>query len=475
MNNTKMKHGTLSVIITVSVIAVVVLINFLCDFLTNRYNLKADMTMSGIYEISDTTKDYIADLPGEVKIHVMSTEAQFVENPLTTSINEVLKKYASLSNGKITINYIDTLKNPDYASSLLSDMGADQILPGTLVFESSKRFKIEQWVNLYVTSSMKSDPNQTSADREVVSEFRAEERITSNIEFVLSDSLSRIVFLTGHGETELSALSSVLLANNFKVDSLNLSVSPLPEDTSLIVLNGPRTDLTEEEITYIDTFMQNGGAIIVAPSLQVGPLPRFDRFFREWGIAFTPSLVRDNDKDTNLQLVRATEESINADIITKHITTTQSRALLKLWETKQGYEVKTILTTDAIAYAETYAESDDNAGSSPYAAALLSTYTKVVNNQAAFLRVFALSSDMFASDVFFNASNLSNRSYILGAINYLCPLNSAFDLETRSYYGNRYMEVYQNEKDTYLWLAVIIMPLLILSFGLVVWLRRKHL
>ena len=94
--------------------AVVLLINLLAAQLPEHWT-QFDLTDSGIYDISATTRDYMADLEEDVVIHVLADQ-----DSLDTRIVRFLATYEELSS-HLSVEYT----NPMVYPSVLTDYGVD--------------------------------------------------------------------------------------------------------------------------------------------------------------------------------------------------------------------------------------------------------------------------------------------------------------------------------------------------------------
>jgi ABC-type uncharacterized transport system involved in gliding motility auxiliary subunit len=81
-----------------------------------------------------------------------------------------------------------------------------------------------------------------------------------------------VYFLTGHGEYPITGgadqsyteLATALESKNYKVSTLNLlAVLQIPQDASVIVIDGPKKPLTDAETSMLDAYIKNGGSVIV--------------------------------------------------------------------------------------------------------------------------------------------------------------------------------------------------------------------
>ena len=57
----RLRYGSLSVVLTICVIAVIVMTNVIFQTLASRYSWYVDMTSSGTFTLSDDCRDYVAD------------------------------------------------------------------------------------------------------------------------------------------------------------------------------------------------------------------------------------------------------------------------------------------------------------------------------------------------------------------------------------------------------------------------------
>ena len=108
------RRGAFSAAVTALAVAVVLLINLLAAQLPEHWT-QFDLTDSGIYDISATTRDYMADLEEDVVIHVLADQ-----DSLDTRIVRFLATYEELSS-HLSVEYT----NPMVYPSVLTDYGVD--------------------------------------------------------------------------------------------------------------------------------------------------------------------------------------------------------------------------------------------------------------------------------------------------------------------------------------------------------------
>ena len=79
-NRKKLKYGSIATAITVVFIAAVVLLNIIVKAVSNQYNLRLDLTSAKLYEISDSTLDYMKNLNQDVEIACTYKESEMQTN-----------------------------------------------------------------------------------------------------------------------------------------------------------------------------------------------------------------------------------------------------------------------------------------------------------------------------------------------------------------------------------------------------------
>ena len=109
-NNRKFRHGGLSAMLAVIVVAVAVLLNVGISMLETRFNLSVDMSKNQMFSISEQTKRTLSSLGEPVKIYgLMRTGSENVY------ISELMDNYRKLAPDYITTQVVDPVQNPTFA------------------------------------------------------------------------------------------------------------------------------------------------------------------------------------------------------------------------------------------------------------------------------------------------------------------------------------------------------------------------
>ena len=162
--------------------------------------------------------------------------------PQKRTTEDVLKLYASYSNGKLTWR----MEDPDRSPGLSQRYGVDNY--GTVVLERGGK------------AGAKSE-KVTDAD---------EERITNGLIKLTREGKRVVYVLKGHGESDLantdrpgfSQAKEQMEKANYEVKELTLARdAKVPDDAAMVIVAGPKTDPLAPELTALDAYIAKGGKV----------------------------------------------------------------------------------------------------------------------------------------------------------------------------------------------------------------------
>lgn len=273
-------HGIYSVGLTAVVVAIVVVLNLIVGQLPEKYR-NIDVSNTKIYEITDTSRDFLKDLDAEVKFTVLAVKEEADER-----IQTFLSKYASLSK-QISVEWVDPVLHP----SALTDYDASE---NSIVVSCEKTGKtttvpfdsivVVDYASYYYTGSASE------------SEFDGEGQLTSAVNYVTSDAGKQIYRTAGHGESMLPASVTELMdKNNYTVSEWNLMMNlDIPEDCDLLLMYAPTNDLTEEEKDTLLTYLAGGGKMmLLLGDTEPEELPNLTALMKEYGMEPADGYIAD--------------------------------------------------------------------------------------------------------------------------------------------------------------------------------------
>lgn len=237
-----------------------------------------NLTDNSLYDISDTSRDFLAALDKDVEIVVLAEEGG-----LDGRITKFLELYEALSD-RLTVTWIDPVASPAAAAEYQAESGS---LVVTCEDTGRSRTLAEGDLILY-----EMDYNYWYSYE---SAFDAEGQLTSAVSYVTSDSTQTVYTLTGHGESDLpSLLAQDLEKANLTVRELSLLMEgAVPEDASLVLVNAPTSDLAAEEAQLLEDYVTAGGHLLLLVDQDKGALPNLEGLMEQAGLTMAPGYIAD--------------------------------------------------------------------------------------------------------------------------------------------------------------------------------------
>lgn len=375
------------------------------------------------------------------------------------SARQLLENFRSNSAGNFTYQFIDPETNPVAAQS------AGVTGDGQIVLEM--------------------------ADRRQLVEFASESELLSGIIRLNNPGQSAIYFLGGHGERDIEAsgddtytrLADNLRNKNYTVKPLNLlAEGAIPPDARVLVVAGPLTPLSVEEVQQIDTFLQGGGALVVMqdplPATQFGdaadPLGAY--LAEKWGITLNNDLVIDPSSSSPLVAIAYDygQHPITQRMQNIAAGFPAARSLTTAAPANSSVTVTALVTTIDRSWGETdfasvensqvsYTEGQDTPGPLTLAAAAQDFATQG--------RVVVFGSSAFAENASLDFSG--NNRMALNAMDWAANQEALIDLTANTTTQRQFNPPGSLELNAMLLLAVCVIPLGIIGAGVSNWLARR--
>ena len=319
----KLKYGSVAVVITVVFIAVVVFVNLIAEILTDKKNLKLDLTAQKYYEVSQDTIDYIKDIKKDVVIDVMYQKENFEKSSYMKMVLETLNKYQQNSD-HIEVEFHDIVSEPDVINKY-SDVYSGTIQQGSIVVACGDRVKVISSIDDLFTIDT-SSYYQTGSS--TITGYKGEQELTSAVMSVTDANPKKAAFITGYNGSSIyhsynsnavNSLYNLMNKNGYEISQIDILNDDLsPDDYDIVVLPAPVNDLTTDCISKLDDFLYNGGKldrnmIYIADIFQY-KTPNIDDFLEIWGIEVGDSVVYESNADKN-QKVTISTGSAEAPIV----------------------------------------------------------------------------------------------------------------------------------------------------------------
>lgn len=479
-NNIKqsLKVNTLFTAIILLALAALLLVNIIALLLVSRYNLQLDLTSGAVYKISDETAALLQNLDKPVDIYVLSDEGGFSGSRYLDQAKRIIDRYPQYSS-QITLMYIDYASNPVFAAGY-PDLALSH---GDIIVESVGNTRHVPAVNLFRYT-------YTQDGELAIMASRAEEAITSAVMSVISIDNAKIAMLTGNGAVTSAQLNSMLIDNNYIVDTVSLTAARLDEyDMAMLLL--PSIDLAENEVRMLEEFLYNGGqygkTLFYSAGVEQSAMPNLDRFLSEWGVRFSDGAVFETKPDNTYQfqpfypLAQSTQNNYFNMLrdTSMPFLMPLSRPMEMLFTARDGYFVEEILyfsETSGVRPAdagETFS-AEDSPISGPIPALVQSSYN-VQGSSGELIQshvIISASTGIFDTIALQNTS-VTNAEYILNIIGGVTGRDDIINIQPKSMQGMT-LGITSSEASVLGVFLVGIIPLAILLTGVGVWLYRRY-
>jgi ABC-type uncharacterized transport system involved in gliding motility auxiliary subunit len=127
-----------------------------------------------------------------------------------------------------------------------------------------------------------------------------EETVSNALMKLLRTDIKKVYLLKGHGElspeekgdTGFSTAKEQIEKQNYKIEEIVLlQAATVPEDASILIIAGPRTDPMDSELEAIGGFIRRGGSLMVM--LNPFKTPKLAGFLNDYGFVTTDDIVVD--------------------------------------------------------------------------------------------------------------------------------------------------------------------------------------
>ena len=288
---------------TLVVLAVVVMANYLAGKFFHREYLSAQTRT----DLSPRTRNLIRTLTNDVKVIVYYNR----EDDLFSSISVMLREYQSL-NPRISVEVVDYLRDAAEAQRVkleykLPDAQKDEE-KNFVIFDAGHGYKAVNG-NLLAERELVVDEAKGKYDRPIRA-FKGEMFFTGMLIAVTNPKPLKACVLQGHGEHSFESgdevsgyldFNSVLAQSMIKAEPLSLTgTNTIPPDCDLLIVAGPRSAISDEELEKISRYLNEGGRMFALFNASL--TDRFsglERILSRWNVIVSLNCVQDTAHSLN--------------------------------------------------------------------------------------------------------------------------------------------------------------------------------
>ncbi len=463
--------GSIAAASVLLVLAILVAINYLAA----RYNKRWDLTAAKQFSLSDQTRKVLQGLQKPVHVRVFDRSEGFPR------FHERLDEYQYASK-QVSVEYIDLERRPALANQFQVQT------PGTVVIEYEGR-----------TEKVTTD---------------GEQELTNGLIKVVQGKQHKVYFVQGHGEKSTdgsdrrgySSIVSSLTSDNFLTDKLVLAQQKdVPNDASIVVVAGPKTDFFPAEIDALKRYLARGGKVFFLldpPDRADAPaLTNLAALLKDWDIEIGTNVVVDVSgmgqllgTDVSVPVAAKYEPHPITDQFNLLTAFPLARSVSAIAGGVNGHNAQNLVSTSANSWAESNIkeltttgkvarelDKGDKAGPISLAAAVSAPAAEATPPAAADpakgpepakpeSRIAVFGDSDFVSNGYLGIPG--NRDLFLNTVNWLAQQENLISIRPREAGASTLTMTADAARRIFL-LAVLIIPGLILAAGVQTWWRRR--
>ncbi len=474
-NTKKLKYSINSSVVIIGAIIITFLVNAILVAFDNKISLDIDLTKNELYKLTDETKEVISQIDEETKIVVLYNGQQ---SEIMTILTTILNKYSE-ENENIVAEVLDYYNDPMALTSYVNAIKELSYPDYSMIFVQGDKYDTAE-VSSYVTSSGYSN---------------IENVITNKLAtFVDGFKISEILMTEGHGEKANAGFSAVLSMYNYQMSNINLLTEDLPEsDKALVIINAPTADFSAEEIEKLDKFLDHGGNVQVYfdPMVSNEEHPRLESYLAEnWSIVRNHGVIVDNDKKIEVSesvadlcgivsMAELADSSIVAPIKNskKNIVYSAANALEIAADTQTNVDIETVLvTSDDAVLRDISSINDPVAGGvmkSKYNIMLTSTRQNYTLDEQIYTGRVAVCGSSYMMDTLIGDSRYANEDLLINSINWMRGSEAGITVRAKEIPEGG-LSVSTSQFWGWFICLVAVIPVLLLGFGIFVFIRRRY-
>lgn len=460
------RAGIYTVLTAGLVIALAVLVNLAVGKLPSSVTQK-DLSSSKMFTLSQQSISLTEALYQPVTVYWIVTDGS--EDGY---LAQLLPLYEDRSTN-LTVEKIDPVVHPGFAGAYTDQSPT----LNDLVVVSQDRSCYVPYSSLYLY-----DYASYYATGSYDAQFAGESEITRAIDFVTTKDLSKVYFLTGHGEAALNGtFSGGMRALNLETEALTLlTVDAVPEDADCLMILNPQSDLTAAERDVLLAYLDNGGKLLLFTDCETdASWENLQAVVRRFGMGIQTGIVIEGDAGMSLAnypyylLPDMGGHEITQPIRDGGYAVLSPFSGAIIAGAPDGVTVTALLESSERAFAKssgtaadtTQKEAGDIGGPFTLAAAAQDT------NTGAQL-VWCAGSMLLDEEV--NAISAgANEDFFLNALAWMCGHESAVSIHPKQLDG-QLLTVTQRTGSTLTVLLCFVIPAAILAAGLAVTMQRRR-
>ncbi|MFN0120522.1 MAG: GldG family protein [Blastocatellia bacterium] len=434
--------GTNTTLLTLAVIALLVVVNFL----GYRHHKRFDLTSEGLYSLSDQTRKVVSGLKQDVKIIKFDKQ----DDP---ALRDTMQEFRDLS-PKVSYERVDPQEKLGLA----------------------RQYEVKTLGETIMTSNGRTEHLTGTGEQE----------LTNALMKVTREKNKNICFIADHGERPtdgtgaegMSAVAGELKNQNYDSKTVSIVSAEVPGDCEVLVVPGPKKAFFASETENLRKYLNAGGKALLL--LDADTDPQLDSLLTEWNLAIGNDAVLDTSGVGRLFGLGAA-----APVVTTYGSSPITQGMGRVMtvfpfarSVKVADAAKTEVTTTELiktspqSWAETdlkTPEASFNEGKDTRGPITLGyTASKKAGEKEA--RLVVIGDSDFAGNQF--SRQQGNSDFFLNTVNWLAQDENLISIRPRSP-ANRNITLTETQKNLIWLLTVIFLPALVIVTGGYTWWKRR--
>ncbi len=470
-SNRNFKQGMYHSLVSVIVVAIVILLNL---FVT-ELDINIDLTTEKVYTLTEETIDFVSSIEDEIEIYFLAKEKDQYE-----VLRNVVEEYDKFQN--ISVTWKDPEMYPQFASQYTdAELEGNDVI---VVNKTKDKSRFVPFTDMYINDY---SINYTTGGQDMTYTLDAEGQITSAIQYVTSATLTKMYVVSAHGEVPLGEKVSELVDKaNVQTEAFDvLSATEVPDDCDILFINGPTTDISDEELTMYKNYLDNGGKAIFSYSMSDKELKNYNSLMEYYGVEVTGSVVLESEGNFLqnyatyvVSSFASLTEEISADFSADDYIISPIAQGLKLMDASN---IRSTLTTASIVETseDSYGKTDPSDNIEREEGDIEGPFNMVIQASDTYKdktsKVVILATPYILADDWVDYYGFSNTNLFIDSIGWMSDGESATIAIPQRSLDQVYLQVDPNEAAVWGIITIAVIPLGILAVGFLVWyFRRKR-
>lgn len=483
LKSKKTRHGSISIVITAIVVAIVILINVVCGLLVDRFpDTKIDFTANENFALHTDTLDYVSHLDKEVTLYILMNETQFESRGgYFMQAKSLIEKMEANSNGKIKLEFVDITSNPTFTAKYQTIDWTTTSNNYLILVECGSQYKV-----LTLEDCFTYDSEYYSYYGEYMfTSTTVEQALVTTILNVTTDDRVLVNFVKGNNEMDYTGIKTLFENNAYDVNEISLVTQEIDEKADIVVIFAPSVDLDEKATQAVADWLDNEGkygkTLIYVPSADDVSTPNIDALLSDWGMVVENGLVFETNPD--YLVTGATPYAFVTEYTDYYVKGLKNSKIPVVVSDSKNVVVKDetiahpILLTSSDTGVNPYdAEEDwdykDAMTGEPLTVAAEGTKTGSDNVSS---NVIVFGSFMMFDSELMSFNSYNNSAYFMNVVNTISDKDDAgITIESKSLDSTELGVTDVSTTTVVLIVFVFVIPIGILLTGIILWLRRRN-